>query len=245
MVLQETRIQLSKAVLLRDALTDEPVSSGIRIRSLSGGSMAKKNGGYVLFLGVDAPEIGIEVESPIYQTRRICLKADQGRELEEILMYPSPAYPRRAGYTAVRGRAEPGSVLRFHIEDERDACRLFHDYKKGEEQISFYIKRRAAGALWYIRKKKEKQGAYFGLKDRAEGSEACCLREPLDRNYPVRDTVIYPAQETAADGNGDFYMLLKELPKEKCLLHFTCAGAGEEKQGEAGITRAAENVILE
>ena len=50
MLLQETKIQLSKAVLLRDALTSEPVSSGIRIHSLSGGRIEKKSGGHVLFL---------------------------------------------------------------------------------------------------------------------------------------------------------------------------------------------------
>ena len=155
MLLQETKIQLSKAVLLRDALTSEPVSSGIRIHSLSGGRIEKKSGGHVLFLNVTEPEIAIEVESPVYQSRKICLKPDQGAELEDVLMYPSPAYPRRAGYTAVRGKARPGSILRFHIEDEKGVCRLFGSYKKGQEQISFYIKNGIVSALWYIRKKKE------------------------------------------------------------------------------------------
>lgn len=245
MVLQETRIQLSKAILLRDALTNEPVSSGIQIHSLSGGRMEKKGGGYVLFLGVDGPEIEIEVESPIYQTRNICLQSDQGEELEEILMYPSMAYPRRAGYTAVKGKAEPGSTLRFHVEDERSACRLFGSYKKGEEQIAFYVKNKAAGTLWYICKKKDTSGVYFALKNRAEDSEAYLLRKPLDMNYLIKDTVVYPAQETIADENGDFYMLLQDLPQEKCLLHYSYEQAGTEKQREVEIVQAAENVILE
>lgn len=245
MVLQETRIQLSKVVLMRDALTGEPVSSGVRMHSLSGGCVEKKPGGYVLFLGVNAPEIKIEVESPIYQPRSICLKADQGEELEELLMYPSPAYPRRTGYTAVRGSAEPGSALRFHIEDERGVCRLFHDYKKGEEQISFYVKKKTEGTLWYIRKKKAASGVYFSLKSRPEDSEVYCLREPLDLNYPIKDTVIYPAQETVVAEDGTFYMLLPELPEETCLLHYSCNKAGEEKQREIRIVRAAENLITE
>lgn len=241
MLLQETKIQLSKAVLLRDALTGEPVSSGIRIRSLSGGKIEKRSGGYVLFINVTDPEIGFEVESPVYQSRKICLKTDQGAELEDVLMYPSPGYPRRAGYTAVRGKALPGSILRFHIEDEKGICRLFGSYKKGEEQISFYIKNRIAGALWYIRKKKETSGAYFALKNREEDSEVYRLREPLKQDYQIKDTVIYPAQETVADENGEFYILFQELPQEKCLLYYSYEKAGEEKQGTIEIVQAKEN----
>lgn len=245
MLRQEIKIQLSKAVLLRDALTGVPVSSSIWIRSLSGGRVEKKSDGYVLFLDVTEPEIEVEVESPIYQSRKICLKADQGAELEDVLMYPSPAYPRRAGYTAVRGKARPGSILRFHIEDEKNVCRLVSDYKKGEEQISFYIKNRIAGALWHIRKKTAKSGIYFALKNMAEDSEAYYLREPLEQDYQIKDTVIYPAQETVADENGEFYILFQELPQEKCLLYYSYDKAGKEKRGKIQIVQEKENYILE
>lgn len=245
MLPQEIKIQLSKAVLLRDALTGEPVSSGVRIHSLSGGRIEKKSGGHILFLNVTEPEIEIEVESPVYQSRRICLKPDQGAELEDILMYPSQAYPRRAGYTAVRGKARPGSILRFHIEDEKGVCRLFSGYKKGQEQISFYTKNRIVSALWYIRNKKETSGIYFALKNIAGDSEVYDLKESLDQDYPIKDTVIYPAQETITDENGEFYMLFQELPQEKCLLYYSYDKAGQEKQGETQIVQAKENYILE
>lgn len=245
MLLQETKIQLSKAVILRDALTGEPVSSGIRIHSLSGGRIEKKSGGHVLFLNVSEPEIAIEVESPVYQSRKICLKSDQGAELEDVLMYPSAAYPRRAGYTAVRGKAEPGSILQFHMEDEKSVCRLFGNYKKGQEQISFYIKSGIVGAFWYIRRKEDTSGVYFSLKNIAEGSEIYSLKEPLVQNYAIKDTVIYPAQETIADEKGDFYVLFRELPQEECLLYYSVHQEGKEKQGEAQIIQAKENYILE
>lgn len=244
LLLQETKIRLSKAVLLRDALTGEPVSSGVRIRSLSGGRIEKKRGGHVLFLDIDEPRIELEVESPIYQYRKICLKPDQGEELEDVLMYPSTAYPRRAGYTAVRGYADPGSILRFHIEDERDVCRLFGGYKKGEDQISFYVKHKTTGGLWYIRRKKEASGVYFTLKNIEEDSEVYHLRKPLDRDYQIKDTVIYPAWETAADERGAFYMLFEELPRPECLLHYSYEQAGEERQGETPIVQARENHIV-
>jgi len=250
MLLQEAKIQLSKAILLRDALTGEPVSNGIRIRSLSGGKMKieKRSGGYVLFINATDSEIGFEVESPMYQSRKIRLRSDQGAELEDVLMYPSPGYPRRAGYTAVKGKAIPGSILRFHIEDEKGVCRLFGGYKKGEEQISFYVKNRIASALWYIRKKKETTGTYFSLKNIEEDSEVYRLRKPLGQDYQIKDTMIYPAQETIVDENGEFFILFQDLPQEKCLLHYTYDKAGESGQGTAQqgtveIVQAKENVL--
>lgn len=244
MLLQETRIRLSKAVLLRDALTGEPVSSGVRVHSLSGGKIEKKSGGYVLFLDVDAPELEFEVESPVYQSRKICLKPDQGEELEDILMYPSPSYPQRAGCTAVRGKAAPGSILRFHMEDEREVCRLFAGYKKGEEKLSFYRKHKTAGVLWYIRKKKDSSGVYFALKHSEEDAEVYQLREPLDRDYQIKDTVIYPAWETIADENGAFYMLFLELPGQECQLYYSYEESGQVRQKETPIIQAKENHII-
>ncbi len=79
----------------------------------------------------------------------------------------------------------------------------------------------------------------------AEDSGTYYLREPLNRNYQIKDTVIYPAQETAADENGEFYMLFQELPQEKCLLYYSYDKAGKEKQGEIQIVQAKENYILE
>lgn len=237
------KIQLSKAVLLRDALTGEPVSSGIWIRSLSGGKVEKRSGGYVLFINATDTEIEFEVESPIYQSRKICVKSDQGAELEDVLMYPSPAYPRRMGYTAVKGRAIPGSILRFHTEDDKSVCRLFDGYKKGEEQISFYMKNKTAGALWYIRKKKETSGTYFTLKNSEEDTELYRLREPLKQDFQIKDTVIYPAHETIADENGEFYVLFRELPQEKCLMYYAYGKAGEEKQGSIEIVQSKENEL--
>lgn len=245
MVLQETKVRLSKAVLLRDAFTGEAVSAGIRIRSLSGGKTEKRSGGYFLFLDVENPEFEIEVDSPVYQHRKLCLKTDNGEGLEEIRMYPSSAYPMRAGCTAVRGRADPGSLLRFYIEDERGSCRLLSDYKKGEEQISFYIKSGIWGASWHIGQNKEKTGEYFDMGHGDTDTGVYPLNQPLNASYKKKDTLIYPAWESIADEKGEFYLLLGDILKERCMLKYSCRKMGEEISGEAEILRAKENRILE
>lgn len=100
-------------------------------------------------------------------------------------------------------------------------------------------------ALWYVRKKKETSGVYFSLKNTAEASEVYSLREPLTQDYQIKDTVIYPAQETVADENGAFYILFQDLPQEKCLLYYFNDDEGKEKWGEIEIVQGKENYILE
>lgn len=243
MVLHETKIRLSKVLLLRDAFTGEPVSSGIRIRSLSGGRVEKKADGYFLFLDVGDKELTIETESPIYQPRRFTLETDAGAEVSEALLYPSPSYPLRAGNTAVRGRTLPGRALKFHLEDERSCCRLIGDYKKGEAEISFYRKGSMKNVLWHIRKKQGKTGEYFNVGQADAEAEVFRLGQPLKNAYLKKDTVIYPAQETVTDENGMFYLLLADIPQESCRLHYFYQDEAGKGCGEAEILRAKDNFV--
>lgn len=245
MVLQETKIRLSKVVLFKDAFTGKPVSSGIRIHSAPGVRTEKKNGGYVLFLNVEAPEFEVEVDSPIYRNRKICFKADAGEELEEILLYPSPSYPRREGFTTVRGRSEPGSVFLCYIEEEKVSLRLLTDYQAGETQISFYRKNGIWSALWHIGKKQENAGEYFHSGDSDADSEIYQLKQPLKSDYRKKDTVIYPAKECMADENGEFYLMFEDIPEKTCILKYFYKCAEQEIYGETEIIRAKENRILE
>ena len=244
MVLQETKIRLSKAVRLRDAFTGEPVSAGVRLRTLSGGRVEKKREGYFLFLDVGSPVLGMEVESSVYQRQKLELSVDFGACVEEILLYPSPAYPLRQGVSAVRGRTKPGSVLRFHVRDSHGNVRLIRDYRKGEEEIFFYIKDRIPGVFWYIQKKGQEAGEYFRAQ-RPEGErEQYTLKKTLACNYQKKDTLICPAQESVADEEGEFYLLFSEPFEEKCILHYACEYEGKVTEGEAEILRGCENRLM-
>lgn len=244
MVLQETNIRLSKVVLFRDAFTGMPVSAGIQVRSLSGGSAEKKSGGYVLFLNADSPEIEIEVNSPIYQYRKCFLKTDGGAEPEELLLYPSPAWPLREGHTAVRGRTKPGSTMRCYLEDDRVSCRLIQDYRQGETEISLYLKRGVRSPFWHIRKRQEQIGEYFHIRY-GETEESFRLYQPLTASWQKKDTVLFPAQETVADDRGEFYLLFEKLPQETGTLKYSCKYGEQEICGEAEIISGKENHILE
>ncbi len=185
----------------------------------------------------------IETKSPIYQPRRFTLQADAGAEVSEALLYPSPSYPLRAGNTAVRGRTLPGRALKFHLEDERSCCRLISDYKKGEAEISFYRKGGMKNVLWHIRKKQGKKGEYFALGQADGEAEVFRLGEPLETAYLKKDTVIYPAQETIADEEGMFYLLLGDMPQEPCKLHYFYKDEAGQACGEAEILRAKDNYV--
>lgn len=244
MVLQETKIRLSKVVRLRDAFTGEPVSSGIELLCLSEGRLEKKREGYFLFLNAGDGEFEIEVKSPVYQRQRIKLKADKGACVKEILLYPSFAYPFRQGISSVRGRAKPKSVIKFHVGDAQTGCRLIDDYKKGREEISFYLKGKIQNMFWYIRKKHQDEGEYFCIEYPEEEGEVYRLRHPLKEDYQKKEAVICPAQASIADEDGEFYLLLAELPKDKCILHYSCESGDKVTDGEAEIVRGRENRIL-
>lgn len=244
MVLQEMKIRLSKAVRLRDAFTGEPVPAGVTLRALSGGSVVKKREGYYLFLDVKSPVFEIEVESPVYQRQKIKLLADSGACVEEILLYPSPAYPLRQGVTIVRGKTEPGSMLRFHVRDSQGNVRLIRDYRKGEEEISFYIKDGVPEVFWYVWKKGQDEGEYFRAERSLEEGELYRLKRPLACDYQKKDTLICPAKESIADEEGEFYLLLSDIPKEQCILHYSCDSGDEVTEGDVEIVHGCENNFL-
>ncbi len=244
MVLQETKIRLSKVVRLRDAFTGEPVSAGIELRSLAGGGVEKKGEGYFLLLDVGNDEFQIEVKSPVYQRQRLVLKADRGEKVKEILLYPSFAYPFRQGTTSVRGRAKPKSVVKLHAGDAQAGCRMIGDYKRGQEEISFYLKGKIQSVFWYIRKKQKEKGEYFCTEYPEDEGETYRLRRPLKDDYMMKDSVICPAQECIADEDGEFYLLLADIPKDTSILKYSCESEGKVTEGEAEIFKGRENYIL-
>lgn len=244
MVLQETKIRLSKAVRLRDAFTGEPVSAGVTLRTLSGGRVEKKREGYFLFLDVGSPVFEMEVESPVYQRQKLEIMADSGACVEEILLYPSFAYPLRQGVTAVRGRTKPGSMLKFHVRDVQGNVRLIRDYRKGEKEISFYIKDRILGAFWYVWKKGKEEGEYFRIEIPEDEGEQYRLKKSLTCDYQKKDTLICPAKESIADEEGEFYLLFSEPFEEKCILHYACENEGEVTEGEIEVVCGCENNLI-
>lgn len=238
MLLQETKIRLSKAVLLRDSFTGEPVTSGVRVSSLSGGRAERKNDGYLLFLDVLGAEFEVVLDSPVYQRKRVLLKADRGEEVEEVFLYPSQAYPMRQGCTIVRGKARAGSLLRFYLEDAKKDCRLLADYKKGDGHISFYWKGGAFPPLWHIKEKQNGEGEYFLVKA-GDGQEPFQLAKPLQSPYQKKSAVACPAMETAADEKGEFYLLVRGMAQETRVLHYTDG----ETWGAAELSSEKENIL--
>lgn len=241
MVLHQTRIRLSKVVRLTDAFSGEPVLTGVRMTTHTGKKSENRGAGYFLFLDVDSPQFEVRIESPIYQTRHLKLAADGGAAVEEILLYPAPSYPLRAGLSIVRGRAEPGSILRFHLEEESVGCRLFADYRKGERQLSFYYSGGSCKSGWYIRQK-QRAGEYFSVLLPAE--EDCYrLQQPLQQEYRKKDAVLYPAGESMADEKGAFYLLLPVSDLEKCSLHYLSEGTSGQSCGVWEILCGRENWV--
>lgn len=229
-ILQKIHIRLSKVILLRDAFTEETVMNGVQIRILpGGGNPVRKSGGYWLFLDMGQEGFEIEIESPIYQSRKVLLKPDQGEEVEEIFLYPSGAYPVRPGYTMLRGTAEPGTVICFHLEEGMTEGRLIHDCSKGDQEIFVYMRNgTSVGRKWYIRDREKQTGEYIQIRELPDDSQQCSLLHPLKYNYRKKDTVLDQAYECAADEDGRFFLLLDHLKEQKITLYYSYIENGKE-----------------
>lgn len=236
-ILRKIHIRLSKVILLRDAFSEEIVTNGIQVRVVpSGKRPVMKPGGYWLFLDMGQEEFEIEIESAVYQRRRVRLKPDQGEETEELFLSPSGAYPVRAGQTMLRGTAVPGTLLRFHLEEGIPEGRLIYDCREGDQEISIFM-RGTSGARrkWYVRDKEGQDGEYIQLRESPGEAQKCCLFAPLRRNYRKKDTSVYQAYECTADDDGQFFLLLDHLKEQNYRLYYSYMEDGKEFHGETEI----------
>lgn len=232
--LQITGTHLSKAILLRDAFTEETVTGGVQIRVPGQGKKpVGKPGGYWLFMDMGQGEFEIEITSAIYQSRRVCLIPDSEEEAEEIFLYPSRCYPRRAGMLMAEGTADAGMVLHFHLEKDMPECRLIQDCKKGDNELSMFRKDSVgARRKWYIRDKGKQTGEYLIVRESEEELQRCRLHAPLKYSYRKKDTAIYPAYACIADEEGKFCLLLPRPENIECRLYYSYTENGKEFSGE-------------
>lgn len=239
--MQEIQVCVSKAILLRDAFSEETITNGIRIWTPFGKRPLKKPEGYWLFLNMGTETFEAEITSPIYQPLRLCLKPDQGRTVEEFLLYPSRSYPLQSGRTSVLGTAPKGAELWFHLEQGVEEGKLLLDYQKDNPRISIYAGNRTGikGSGWYIRDREKKAGEYFRIRQKAEEAN---LLNPLKKSYRKKDSLLFPAWRCPADENGEFFLLLPRLKQETYRLYCSCRIAGHTVLAETEISGERQNI---
>lgn len=250
MLYDKRNVSLSKVILLKDAFSEETVANGIQIRGLQGAKPVLKPGGYILFLNLEQKEFEVEIDSPIYRKRKVRLRADNGEEAEEILLYPSEAYPVRAGSTGITGQAPPDAVLWFSLEETERECRLLGDYKKGDGSIRIFqkgkIRRGKTG--WYIRDRETEEGEYFEAQELSGEPEVYGLLAPLKSDYRKKDAALYPAFLYRTDESGSLYLPLKSLKKQEYGLHYAMFSGDKAGKGRVcGTVRIRgqeQNILL-
>ena len=239
MARQRIDIRVSKAVLFKDAFSEETVANGLQIQVGQGGRYLRKPGGYCLFFHTEQGEFQVEITSPAYQPRKLFLAPDGGRRVEEVYLYPSKGYPRREGCTAVWGSASPCAVFWCHIKEESQECRLLWDYQRGQDQIALFLKKGQGGRRnWFIWDKGKKTGEYFQVHPEYGEGEAHRLCAPLTGDYRKKNAAVYPAWECPIGEDGTFFLLFGQLKEQEYTL---CYSSGEEGFGEIKIFGQKEN----
>lgn len=245
MLSEKINVHLSKAVLIKDAFSEETLTTGMQIRVFPDGQPVLKPDGYCLFLNMEQEEFEVEIDSPVYRHRTIRLKADGGEQTEEIFLYPSKAYPVKSGSTWIFGLALPETELWFHFEESGGECKLLCDYHKEDERISIFKKGKNGRGKknWYIWDKEEKTGEYFQVQDNSDEQEVYGLVCPLKSDYRKKNAVLYPAFLYMTDETGELYILLDHLKDENYELHYSFCKKGEKICRKAEIQGRKQNML--
>lgn len=244
MMLENIKMHLSKVILLKDTFSEETVINGMQIRASYGGKPVLKQGGCCLFLNMEQEEFEVEIDSPIYRHKTVRLKADGGERVEEIFLYPSEAYPVKAGSTGVHGSVLPETMLWFHLEESAEECKLLCDCHKGESRISIFKKGKTGRGkrFWYIWDKEKKAGEYFQAQEISGEPEVYELTCPLETDYRKKNAVLYPAFVYITDETGEFYLLLGHLREQKYDLHYSYEKKGKIICGKTEIQGRKQNM---
>lgn len=244
MAVQKMQTVVSKAILLRDAFTEDAVTKGIWIRTRQGKTPLGKPEGYWLFLNMGTEPFEAEVRSPVYQPLLLSLKPDGGREVEEFQLYPSRAYPLQEGRTSVLGIAQKETKLWFHLAEGTEEGKLLLDYQKGKPEISVFMENRRAKKSrgWYIWDKEKKKGEYFLVRREPEETERLTLSTPLRESYRKKDALLFPAWQCPSDEKGEFFLLLPKLDQGKYRLCCAYQAAGKTHRAETEISGGSQNI---
>jgi hypothetical protein len=222
LILQEMKIQLSKVILLKDAFSEKPVVNAVRIETPQGREALLRRDGYCLFLNAGQEAFDIRILSPIYKERSVCLQPDGGEAVEEVLLYPSRAYPVRANETIVCGVLPWQTTLWVYLEDSARECRLLQDYEEGNTRISVFMQGSVnrEKRTWYIWDKEKEEGEFFQMRRCSDASETYVLTSPLKTQYRKKNALLFPAWECPADENREIYLVFDYLKEKEYVLHY-------------------------
>lgn len=223
-----------------DTFTGKNVKSGsLRFNLPEKGVMTAKEGGYYVLTGCQESELEIIIESPVYKT--VSVKHTVGNaplEVQKVWLSPGKFYNMRKNDAAVTGRADVDSVVRLVCLTSEYAIHLLRDYEPEQDGCSvsvYYVgnmdmEGRVAAAISSLKGKRKAE--FVRIKSLNEKPGICMMDRPFSSVLKKTDTSIYPVFDGQADEQGNYRILLPEIPETgvTCLVFYEDGKKIREKE---------------
>ncbi len=211
---------VSLVVTVIDDFTGQPVcGSNARVWIENEKPPIKKTEGWNVFLNLSDGEYIVKASGGTYnQSECSCVVKTGKPAMLKIRLTPNSSYPIPSGTTCIEGTAELNALVRVYSSDKTAAFKLLSDVKKGGAEIGIYHTDgfEAEGKLFRIISpdKKEEFIRVSGTENKERSFYR--LSEPLKNSYPKIGTLIIPVNEAVADGEGKFFIPIRNTFKESC-----------------------------
>ena len=210
-VSNRTLHRVSLAVLLIDELTGRAITgSNARAWIENEKPPVKKGDGWFIFTELPPKKHTVLAEGGHYQRQSAeCFTDGEGLPTLRLCLKPAKTYPLPSGCLRVEGSAEPNAVVTAYIPSKKNAFNLLADAKQGSDTLTVFHSdgvNLEGCAFRIIASNGEEESVFVRAKT---GENAYRLTAPLLNVYQRIGTMLVPASETSADGNGSFFMALR------------------------------------
>lgn len=212
------RIRAGVVLLLYDDLTDRPAQEGLcRVRCRRPLKVVKKQGGILVFLDLPKEAFTIVLESPIYESRTLCIQPDEACQVKKLWMSPGIRYPVPQGAVRVTGRTEPETTVYVACDTGERLLYLLDDYRPADgSQIRLYGRSQPQleGKQICLSSSKGEARCYLGAELEEGGGYR--LSAPLSIEADKLGTRVIQVYSGRADREG-YYQVLVRGPVERLI----------------------------
>lgn len=240
MITSRYTIRVQAVFSFYDIFTGKMIKPGsIGFTLPENGVMTVKEGGYYVLTGCREKEFEVIIESPVYEAVAVKqVLEDTALEVQKVWLSPGKFYRLGKNDAAVTGQAEPGSTVKILCLKPEYVIHLPKDYDPKQDgcNVSVYyvggmdMEGRTAAAVSAIKGKRRVE--FVRIRSLDEKLGLCVTESPFSTVLKKSDTSIYPVFTGQADSQGNYRILLPEIPERgvTCLVSYEDGKKIREKE---------------
>lgn len=236
---ERIRVRVSYVLQLLDDFTGKVMErADIMVRGDENQIPVRKPDGYFVF--TNCPEkMKITISSPCFHEE--ILETDgwrPGTSVIKVRLKPSRLYPLPEGITCITGKAPIGSRIGVVFEQESTSWKLLYDYSAKQEPLRMELynpgEQELEGKWFIITDRTGKNRELFSVERYLMSEQKCILSVPLTKDYKKAGTKLYEFHFVSADGNGEYYLPVKDKIEDTAVCWFYIGEEMQKKEIQPG-----------